>query len=99
MALDPTLEQSRLLIGVLMHVSRYLSTGCPRAAHQAGILLRCLDNDAMDEELMISCEQLDLALPNSAPKVSPLYGMSAGRDASTSSRLRSRSSPASVCSV
>ena len=99
MVADSTLEQNRLLAGVLTHLSRYLGSGCPRAAHQAGLLLRCLDDSAMDQELMISCEQLDLALSNSAPNSSLPYGLNGGRDASTSSRSRSRSLCVSVCSV
>ena len=62
MTSDTTLEHNRLLAGVLIHVSRYLESGCQRAAHQAGLLLSRLDDDAMDEDLVSSCERLDLAL-------------------------------------
>lgn len=95
MATDSTLEQTRLLAGVLMHVSRYLDTGCPRAAHQAGLLLRCLDASALDQELMTSCEQLDQAI--SHPR--HLGGATAVGDASTSSRRRSRFSRGCVSTV
>ena len=62
MAVHTTLEHNRLLAGVLIHVSRYLESGCQRAAHQAGLLLSRLDDYAMDEDLVSSCERLDLAL-------------------------------------
>jgi hypothetical protein len=84
MARDSTLEQTRLLAGVLMHVSRYLDTGCPRAAHQAGLLLRCLDGSALDQELMLSCEQLDQAISHSRFP----GGMGAGGDGATLRRPR-----------
>ncbi|MCV2217326.1 hypothetical protein [Thauera sp. Sel9] len=94
MARDPVFEQTRLLAGVLTHVSRYLDTGCPRAAHQAGLLLRCLDASTMDEDLMTSCEQLDQAI--SHPR--HLGGASAGSDAWTSDQFRSRTSATTISS-
>ncbi|MFT3759653.1 hypothetical protein [Thauera sp.] len=89
--MDASIEQNRLLAGVLMHVSRYLDTGCPRAAHQAGLLLRCLDTSTMDEELMSSCEQLDQAISHACHA----GGASAGSDAWTSIQSRSRTSATS----
>ncbi len=91
MATDSSVEQTRLLIGVLAHISRYLETGCSRAAHQAVLLLRCLDASTVDEELIASCEQLDLAISH------PRYraGATTPRNALISSRPRSSSSPAS----
>ncbi|WP_418647328.1 hypothetical protein ACNQFN_19545 [Thauera butanivorans] len=95
MARDPVLEQTRLLAGVLAHVSRYLETGCPRAAHQAGLLLRCLDASTMDEDLMASCEQLDQAISH------PRHpgGASAGSDAWTSAQSRPRTSATTISSL
>jgi hypothetical protein len=55
-------EQSRLLAGLITHVSLYLDTGCPRAARRARMLLRRLDASDMDQELMTSCEKLDRAI-------------------------------------
>ena len=46
-----SMEQMRLLAGVIAHVSRYLETGCPRAAQRAGLLLRHLDAGAMDQDV------------------------------------------------
>ncbi|MHB1375720.1 MAG: hypothetical protein ACYC5W_14340 [Thauera sp.] len=84
MALHTTEEQTRLLAGVIAHVSRYLETGCPRAAQRAGLLLRHLDASAMDQELMTSCEALDRAI--SRP---PIPGSAVATAASsTSSRPR-----------
>jgi len=92
MARDSALEQTRLLAGVLMHVSRYLDTGCSRAAHQAGLLLRCLDGDVMDQELMLSCEQLDQAISHARFP----GGMGAGGDGAVPRRLRVPASAAAV---
>ena len=95
--MSPTtsMEQTRLLAGVIAHVSRYLDTGCPRAAYQAGLLLRRLDVDGMDQELMTSCEQLDRVISHPSPLLQPgLTGLSP-----ISSRPRSRSSRACVASI
>jgi len=92
MAIDSTSEQTRLLAGVLAHVTRYLDTGCSRAAHQAGMLLRCIDASTMDQELMTSCEQLDQALAESRQP----GGATAVAKASILNLPRSRSLRASV---
>ncbi|MER2551681.1 MAG: hypothetical protein ABTQ28_00255 [Thauera sp.] len=55
-------EQSRLLAGVIAHVSLYLDAGCPRAARRARMLLHRLDASDMDQALMTSCEELDRAM-------------------------------------
>jgi hypothetical protein len=85
-------EQTRLLAGVIAHVSRYLDTGCPRAAHQAALLLRCLDGGALDPELMTSCEELDRVI--SLPRPPQCAG--ATRTSPASRRPRVRSMPASA---
>ena len=43
MSLQVSTEQLRLISGLISHVARYLDSGCPRAAHEAGMLLRELD--------------------------------------------------------
>ncbi|MFC5771854.1 hypothetical protein [Thauera sinica] len=93
--MDPTLEQTRLLAGVLAHVSCYLDTGCPRAAFQAGLLLRRLDAGIMDRELMTSCEQLDQAISRRRHPC----GAGGTGDASTSKPPRSRSSRACASAI
>lgn len=95
---DPSAEAS-LFAGLLSHLARYLDTGCPRAAHEAGVLLRELDTRPIDQELIRSCEQLEQAIFN-RPQPVPAWASAAagGRDkASTSRPLRSRSSH--VCGV
>lgn len=85
-------EQTRLLAGVIAHVSRYLDTGCPRAAHQAALLLRCLDGGALDPELMTSCEELDRVISLARPP----QCAGAARTAPASRRPCARSMPASA---
>lgn len=57
-------EQMKLLAGAIAHLSSYLDTGCPRAAHLARLLLHRLDGSQLDQELAASCEQLDQAISN-----------------------------------
>lgn len=95
MSVNTSPEQARLLAGVIAHLSRYLDTGCPRAAHQAGLLLRRLDADGMDQELMTSCEELDRVI--SHPPCPPRPGLTALSP--ISKRPRSRSSKACAASI
>lgn len=89
------MEQTRLLAGVIAHVSRYLDTGCPRAAYQAGLLLRRLDVDGMDQALMTSCEELDRVISHPSPlPQAGLTGLSP-----ISNRPRPRSSRACAASI
>lgn len=60
-------EQLKLISGLIAHVASYLGSGCPRAAHEAGMLLRELDALPIDQELNRSCEQLEQAIANSQP--------------------------------
>lgn len=55
-------EQTALLVGALTHLSRFLHTGCPRAAHQAQVLLHQLDGGELGPELALSCELIDQAI-------------------------------------
>lgn len=57
-------EQIKLLAGAIAHLSSWLDTGCPRAAHLARLLLRRLDGSQLDQELAASCERLDQAISN-----------------------------------
>ncbi len=95
LSLNMSMEQTRLLAGVIAHLSRYLETGCPRAAERAGLLLRHLDANVMDQELMTSCEQLDRVISHPSPLPQPgLTGLSP-----ISNRPRSRSSRACAASI
>jgi len=87
MDLNMSMEQTRLLAGVIAHLSRYLETGCPRAAERAGLLLRHLDASVMDQELMTSCEALDRAI--SSPHILGSAGAPAASSTSRRPRLRS----------
>lgn len=53
-----------LLAGALDHLSRYLQTGCPRAAELAHLLLDRLNDGSLDQELALSCAHLDETLMN-----------------------------------
>lgn len=85
--MNMSMEQTRLLAGVIAHLSRYLETGCPRAAERAGLLLRHLDASVMDQELMTSCEALDRAI--SRPHILGSAGAPAASSTSRRPRLRS----------
>ncbi|MFU2487946.1 hypothetical protein [Thauera sp. WH-1] len=87
MSPNTSVEQTRLLAGVIAHLSRYLETGCPRAAERAGLLLRHLDASVMDQELMTSCEALDRAI--SRPHIPGSAGAPAASSTSRRPRLRS----------
>lgn len=52
-------EQTALLVGALTHLSRFLHSGCPRAAHQASVLLHQFDDSELGAELAHSCELID----------------------------------------
>jgi hypothetical protein len=70
-------DHTRLLAGVIAQISLYLDTGCPRAARRAGLLLRCLDDDAIDQELMTSCEELDRVISQARrPDATPPHSIS-----------------------
>lgn len=83
-------EQLKLISGLISHVARYLGSGCPRAAHEAGMLLRELDALPIDQELNRSCEQLEQAIANSQPPHVARSGTSVRNADSISKRPRSR---------
>ncbi|CAM5348879.1 hypothetical protein ACFQ4M_00635 [Thauera mechernichensis] len=86
MSLQVSTEQLRLISGLISHVARYLDSGCPRAAHEAGMLLRELDARPIDQELNRSCEQLEQAIANSQPPRA-LRSSAVARDAVSISKL------------
>lgn len=57
-------ETDTLLAGALDHLSRYLQTGCPRAAELAHLLLDRVNDGSLDQELALSCAHLDETLMN-----------------------------------
>ncbi|HRD35363.1 MAG TPA: hypothetical protein PLR02_14050 [Rhodocyclaceae bacterium] len=57
-------DTDALLAGALDHLSRYLQTGCPRAAELAHLLLDRLNDGSLDQELATSCAHLDETLMN-----------------------------------
>ncbi len=83
-------EQMKLLAGAIAHLSRWLDTGCPRAAHLARLLLHRLDGSQLDQELAASCEQLDQAISNPRQRREALAAAKPG----PSNRPRSRFSRA-----
>lgn len=99
MILHDSSAEVLLFAGLLSHVARYLDTGCPRAAHEAGLLLRELDARPIDQELIRSCEQLEQAISNRPPPVPAWAPGAAGGRGATSISKPPRSHSLHACAV